>query len=47
METTTVLHIGEFEYRITESNKDEQKLINKLEELIKNYIKEAQNKRTN
>lgn len=46
METTTVLHIGEIEYRITESNKDEQKLINKLEELIKNYIKEASNDST-
>ncbi len=35
METTTVLHIGEIEYRITEFNKDEQKLIKKLEELLK------------
>lgn len=41
METTTVLHIDKIEYRITESNKDEQKLIKKLEELIKKYIKEA------
>ena len=36
MEATTILHIGEIEYRITEFNKDEQKLIKKLEELIKN-----------
>ena len=41
METTTVLHIDKIEYRITESNKDEQKLIKKLEELIKKYIKES------
>ena len=41
METTTVLHIDKIEYRITESNKDEQKLIQKLEKLIKKYIKEA------
>ena len=38
METTTVLHIDKIEYRITESNKDEQKLIKKLEELIKKYM---------
>ena len=41
METATVLHIDKIEYRITESNKDEQKLIKKLEKLIKKYIKEA------
>ncbi len=26
-ETTTAPHIGEIEYRVTESNKDEQKLV--------------------
>lgn len=46
METTTILQIDNIEYRITEINKDEQKLIKKLEELIKKLIKEASNDST-
>lgn len=39
METTTALHIGEIEYRVTESNKDEQKLVKTQRMMFEKYCR--------